>query len=190
MDKKDIYEHLAKIYLDASTKREKRIKKPGLFGNLVLPVGITFILVAAIFVAFKLNQNKTPNLKSEFALILQPDTVKINFHFDPAKKEAYSIDLNQLGLARYKVLAFSARKTARQDNINLRIEFTSAFKEKSEAYIKGALTHKWQDYKIDLAEFKNIADWSQATKLSFVIEEWNVQEKKGVVYIDNVRFLR
>jgi hypothetical protein len=26
--------------------------------------------------------------------------------------------------------------------------------------------------------------------LAFVVEEWNTKDKKGVVYIDNVRFLK
>jgi hypothetical protein len=28
------------------------------------------------------------------------------------------------------------------------------------------------------------------SNLTFAIEEWNVKEKRGVVYIDNVRLLR
>ena len=86
-------------------------------------------------------------------------------------------------------MAFSAKKVNYEDSISLRVEFVSAFKEKSEIYFKN-ISHKWQEYKIDLAQFKNISDWSDMSDLAFIIEEWNAREKKGVVYVDNVRFIK
>lgn len=187
MDKKDIYEHLAKIYLDASFKRKKKTKKhPKFFKNLFF-LGVVFILIPVIFLFVRLSTNKS--LKSEIALVLCPDVVKINFNFDPAKKETYSLDLTKLNLSRFKRLEFSVKKTHYQDNIALRVEFTSIVKEKSEVYFKN-IPSRWQDYRIDLAEFKNISNWSSISSLSFIVEEWNVKEKRGLVYLDNVRLLR
>ena len=187
MDKKDIYEHLAKIYLDASTKRRKKNKeyskiiKSLFFVSIIVIFGISFLLLNRI------NRNKY--LNSEIALVLCPYAVKINFHFDPAKKEIYSIDLNKLNLAKFKVLGFSVKKANYQDNISLRVEFTNVFKEKSEVYLKN-IAHKWQDYKISLSEFKDISEWSDMLNVSFIVEEWNVKDKRGIVYIDNIRLLR
>lgn len=188
MAKKDIYEHLANIYLDASSKKKKKNKKylktfrPLFFINLAIVFFIAVFLVS-------LTKEKNRFLSSEVALILSPEAVKINFHFDPARKETYSLDLNKLDLRRFKRLGFSAKAANYNDNIRLRIEFTNIFKEKSELYIK-EVPHKWQDYKINFSEFKNISHWSEMLSLSFIIEEWNTKEKRGVVYIDNVRFLR
>jgi TRAP-type mannitol/chloroaromatic compound transport system substrate-binding protein len=189
MDKKEIYEHLAKIYLDASLKnKKKRTQRYSLFKNIYIYLfGSVFILSLSLLVFFNMSRNKS--LNSEIALILQPEAVKINFHFDPARKETYSIDLNKLVISGFKALAFSAKKANYNDNTSLRVEFTSAFKEKSEVYVKN-ISNKWQDYKIALSEFKNISDWSDISKLSFIVEEWNVREKKGVVYVDNIRFIR
>lgn len=186
MDKKEIYEHLAKIYLDASAKKTKKTKIPRRFKNFFFII-IAFIFIFSVFLFTRSYDKKPPN--SEIAIVLQPDTVKINFHFDPARKEIYSVDLNKLDLSRFKTLGFSAKKVNYQDNISLRVEFNSAYKEKSEVYLKN-ISHRWQDYKIPFSEFKNISDWSEILNLSFIVEEWNVQEKRGVVYIDNVRFLR
>ena len=191
MDKKEIYEHLAKIYLDASLKHKK--KRTGIFFSLLKNRYFSFfIAIIALsglsFFTFSYSKRSKP-LNSEIALVLQPDVVKVNFHFDPVKKEIYSIYLNKLILTRFKALGFSVKKANYQDNISLRVEFTSAFKEKSEVYLKD-ISHRWQDYKISLSEFKNISDWSEMLRLSFIVEEWNVREKIGVVYIDNIRFLR
>jgi hypothetical protein len=186
MDKKDIYEHLAKIYLDASGKKKKIKSYPKTFQNLFF-IGILLIVILSLTLFENWQKNKSFN--SEIALVLLADAAKINFHFNPAKKESYSFDLKKLDLSRFKALAFSVKKANYQDNISLRVEFISNFKEKSEAYFKN-ISHKWHDYKINLSEFKDISDWSRISGLSFIVEEWNVKEKKGVVYLDNVRLLR
>lgn len=187
MDKKDIYEHLAKIYLDASSKKKKRIKTyPKIIKNILL---VSAVFIFGLSFTAVSNFRKNESFKSELALVLLADAAKINFHFDPAKKEIYSLDLKKLNLMRYKALGFSAKKASHQNKISLRVEFTSSFKEKSEIYFRD-IPAKWQDYKINLSDFKNISDWSEMSKLLFMVEEWNVQDKKGVVYIDNVRLLK
>ncbi len=185
MKKKDIYEHLAKIYLDASSKKTKRVSiRPQIIQRIFF-IGI--ILLGFTFLFTYSNRNRA--LDSDTALVLCYDPIKINFNFDPAKKEIYSINLNKMNLSKFKTLAFSLKKTDYRDGLSLRVEFTNTFQEKSELYIKH-IPRKWQDYKINLSEFKNISMWSQMLNLSFIVEEWNVKEKRGEVFLDNVRFLR
>jgi len=197
MDKKDIYEHLAKIYLDASLKRKNKVKKFPAFKYLFV-VSLLVIVTLSISLIFSLNkdkfqasnaqQNKT--IKSELALVLQPDVVKINFNFDPAKEEAYSVNLNKLNLTRFKTLGFSVRKADYEDNIILKIIFTNTLNEKSEVSIANIPAYKWMESKINLCDFKNITDWAGMSTLSFTIDIWNTKEKKGIAYIDNIRFLK
>ncbi|MCM8797545.1 MAG: hypothetical protein NC923_06710 [Candidatus Omnitrophica bacterium] len=185
MDKKDIYEHLAKIYLDASSKRKKKAQIHRNFRNPV------FISVAiAIFLTFVLSANlKRRNFNPETALVLFSDVAKINFHFDPVKKENLSLDLNGLNLTGYKILAFSAKTANPKNKIRMRIELTNSYQEKSEVYLDYLPGH-WKEYRIKLASLRNITDWSNLRILAFITEEWNVQDKKGIVYIDNVRFIK
>ena len=186
MKKKDIYEHLANIYLDASVKKKRKVyKSPQIIQGILL----TGILIIGFTLVFFTYANRKRNLDSNTALVLCFDPVKINFNFDPAKKEIYSINLNKMDLSKFKTLAFSLKKGDYRDSSSLRVEFTNTFQEKSEIYIK-QIPHKWQDYKINLSEFKNISVWSKMLNLSFIVEEWNVREKKGKVFLDNVRFLR
>jgi len=187
MDKKDIYEHLAKIYLDASVKGKKAKKNRSKFPKPFLWSTVAVLSLVAVFSVFFLG--KKPLKNTEVALVVNPDLVKINFNFDPAKKETYAIALNTLNMSGFRDLTFEARRSNYNDKVALRVEFTNAFKEKSEMYLQG-LPHKWNRYRIPLAAFKKISDWSEMAELAFIIEEWNTKEKNGLVYIDNVRFLR
>ena len=187
MDKKDIYEHLAKIYLDASSnKKNKHRIHHGLIRRTLF-IGSPVILAAAIF--FLISPHKSRLENSELALIIQPETVKINFNFDPAKKEIYTLDLNKLNLARFRAIFFSVRKADLQNKINLKIELTSRFKEKSADYVKN-IPYRWQAYKINLSEFKGISRLSDISSIAFIVEEWNTEDKNGVVFIDNIGLLK
>jgi len=187
MDKKDIYEHLAKIYLDASGNKQKKAKSYR--RHFKKPFLISAFLISGLLLAiiFAFLQNKSYH--SEIVLCLSTDAVKVNFNFNPAKKEIYALNLNKLNLNNYKALGFSVKKTNFSDTVSLRVEFSNSFREKSEVYFKD-IPHKWQDYKIKFSEFKSINDWSEMQNLSFAVEEWNTKEKKGVLYIDNVRLIK
>jgi len=188
MDKKEIYEHLAKIYLDASLTK-KKIKKYSRFSKRNFAfLGLIFVFAFGAFFALT-HFAPHKSLNSEIALVLSPDVVRINFNFDPARKETYSVNLNRLNLMKYKALGFSVKKSDYMDNLSLRIEFTNAFREKSEVYLK-KIPNSWQEQRINFSNFKNISDWSEMTDISFIVEEWNAQDKRGFVYLENVRFIK
>ncbi|MCX5701500.1 MAG: hypothetical protein NTW64_00760, partial [Candidatus Omnitrophica bacterium] len=149
----------------------------------------SILIFSVIISLFFINRHKNISLNSEISLVLLSEAAKINFHFDPARKETYAIDLNSLNLTGYKALSFSVKKTDYNDNLHLRVEFINSLKEKSELYVKD-IPHKWRDYKINLMEFQKITDWSKMSKLAFIVEEWNVGEKKGVVYIDEIKLIK
>jgi len=185
MDKRDIYEHLAKIYLDASSKKKIKSNNYQGFKGLFF-ASIAIVLTLSLSLVAVLNKDKA--VKGENALFVSLDAVKINFNFDPAKKETYSIDLRNLNLSKYKAVAFSLKKATYEGKITLRVELANHFKERSEVYIRD-IPHKWQEYKINFSDFSKINDWSEVSKLSFIVEQWNAKENSGVLYIDNIRFL-
>lgn len=187
MDKKEIYEHLANIYLDASSKSSKKKHRLSSYPKPVQGIfllGLVMVLGSGSLIAYSHLTNRSP--AGEIALFLHQDTVKINFNFDPAKKETFFLNLKQLNLSKYKTLAFMVRKTNPKDVISMRVEFTNRFNERSEIYIKD-ISHKWTDHKINLSRFDRMEYWSQMKELAFSIEEWNAKEKSGIVYLDNIR---
>ncbi|MDO8489177.1 MAG: hypothetical protein Q7S42_03595 [Candidatus Omnitrophota bacterium] len=190
MNKKEIYEHLANIYLDASSKSSKKKHKLKQYPKIILGLiilGSVFVLGSgsAITYPYVINHNKN----SQIALFLYHDVAKINFNFDPAKKETFSLNLKQLNLSRYKALAFTVRKTNPKDIISLRVEFTNRFNERSEIYVKD-ISAKWSEQRLDFSRFVKIDDWTQMKVLDFSVEEWNAREKSGIVYLDNIRVIK
>jgi len=188
MNKAEVYEHLANIYLDSSRKRKKIVKSKASRQFKILFVIIIFIVLVFLTALF-INSPKKTSLNAEIAYVIQPDVVKINYNFNVIKKEVYSMDLNSLELSPFKTLAFSVRKTNPEDTVFLRVELTNAFKEISEVYLKD-IKYRWKSFRIALADFKNISEWSDMSKLSFIVEEWNTKNKHGVVYIDDVKFIK
>jgi len=186
MDKKDIYEHLAKIYLDASSNKKKKRIDPRVLKSLTLAaLAVIFFSVTGLVV----NLNKKLPQNSQIALYLHPEIAKINFNFQPAKKEVYAIALNSLNLSHYKSLAFSVKKNNPRDTVSLRVEFTNIFKERSYIYVKD-IPSRWGEYIMRFDSFDGITDWSEMKELSFAVEEWNAREDKDVVYLENIRVLR
>ena len=190
MDKKEIYEHLANIYLDASSKSSKKKRKsksyPKPIRNLIL-VGLLLVLGLGSGIAYSSFNSR--NQDAQISLYLFDDIAKLNFNFDPAKKETFSLNLKQLNLSKYKTLAFMARKANPKDVIALRIEFLNRFNEKAEVYVKD-ISSKWTSHEIDLSRFAKINYWDQMKLLAFSVEEWNAKEKSGIIYIDNIKVVR
>jgi hypothetical protein len=58
--------------------------------------------------------------------------------------------------------------------------------EKATYYIKNVQS-SWQKVSIELDKL-NLTDWTTVTDVSFVLEAWNVDFKKGSVLIDDVSF--
>ena len=185
---KDVYEYLANVYLGTSPHKKKKqaFLKPA-YKNLV-KLGITIVGCLIIVLTMSVFGDR-PVSKGQHAVILEDSITKINYNFDQSDKELAIFELKDINLLGFKTLDFRARKSNYKDNLHLSVEFISDFAEKSQIYIEQIPT-KWQDFKIDLTEFKDISDWSRISQLLFVLEKWNAQEKKGTIYIDNICFLK
>lgn len=188
MDKKDIYEHLAKIYLDSTHVKRKRSRSRSKdYRTPALIAASSLLVILILATTFWPRAQKLTS--SETQLILNPDIAKINYQFDPVKKEMHNFDLKKLNLSKYKTLAFSLKKSNFNDIVALRVEFTNIYKERSELYLNDISNH-WQEFKLNLSDFKAISDWSEMETLSFIVEEWNSKEGKGILFVDNVRVMK
>jgi len=184
MEKSQIYEHLARIYLDASLKYKKK-KKNNLW---ILSLGLVTIAVLVFsFSPYLLTKIKLPAKNTSFVLTYEP--VKINFNFGSIKKEILTFDLNNMNLKNFKFLSFRVRKSNFLDNIHLRIEFLNNFGEIGSFYLSN-ISNRWNEFKISLSDFKNISDWSNVKKLNFILEEWNTNNKVGKIYFDDIKILK
>ncbi len=196
MDKKDIYDHLAKVYLGSATPAKSKsveaqvepIRSKTEEHGIYFFVGVAALII--IFALFSLSTIfKHKPIDSQSYLVLASDPIKISFNFDPAKKQIYSLNLDKLNLSTYKSLSFSIKKNNAKNPISMRVEVESKFKEKSEVYIKD-IPAQWKDFDVKLNEFKKISNWDNVSNISFVVEEWNSKDNQGTLYIDNLKLLK
>ncbi|MFH1508525.1 MAG: hypothetical protein ABIG46_08915 [Candidatus Omnitrophota bacterium] len=189
MNKQDIYEHLANVYLDNSLKKKNEVVSPPKTKYKYLYPSFILIILLALSLYFTIAQVRSNPINTESTYVLLSDSVKVGFKFDPGKKQIYAINLNGLNLSKYKYLGVSLRKSDLKDNVSVRTEFVNSFKEKSELYLKN-IPFRWKAYRILMDDFKGITDWTDMLNLAFILEEWNVENKSGALYIDNVVLLK
>ncbi|MBN2453136.1 MAG: CIA30 family protein [Candidatus Omnitrophica bacterium] len=70
-----------------------------------------------------------------------------------------------------------------------KVELKNASKQVGRYYVTN-ITDAWQDIVIPLKDFKGITDFSNLSELVIVFEDRIASNKKGVIYIDDIRFTK
>ena len=189
MKRDEIYDHLAQVYLGKRSKTD--IKKKRQFNAwLVINICITAIIFTSAFYGLTafLTQHNSP-LQSRIIFSLHSGPVRIEYDltdsFSPTK--AFTINVASVDASRYGKIQFSIR--GKEDGVPgvVRIVVKNQLNEEASYYVQG-VGFNWQEFSISLDEFKQITDWSNLTDISFVLESWNVDDRKGLVLIDNLCF--
>lgn len=68
-----------------------------------------------------------------------------------------------------------------------KVELKNASKQVGRYYVTN-ITDSWQDIVIPLKDFKGITDLSNLSELVIVFEDRIASNKKGVIYLDDIRF--
>ena len=122
-----------------------------------------------------------------------PLKIAYDWTTDVSEVRSISLDLRQADLSKYYFLGLSSRVEPVQagpiKNIALRIEIENSRKEKSEYYLKG-VSGNWQEFRLPLAYFDKLSDWSEVTRIYFSLEPWNTRVEKGTLYVDGISFYR
>jgi len=193
MQPSEAYKHLGDVYFNSArnndSKNKKRFPKPKKRNFIYLIIFCIIIASGSALITNRFLQEKAPSAKKDIALIIEPNLSRLDYDFSLGKKGRLSFDIDNLGLRQYKFLAFLARTGSPKQELYLRVELTNRLFETSEFYIKG-ISSRWKEFRVNLADFEKITDFSKMFRLEFTIEEWNAKEKQGRVYIDNVRFLK
>ncbi|HNV24355.1 MAG TPA: hypothetical protein PKH98_05640, partial [Candidatus Omnitrophota bacterium] len=149
---------------------------------------IIFTSVFYGFTAFFTRHGMTFKKNIIFSLYNGPLTMEYNFKdaFTPSKSFALAIPSTiQPGV--YENFAFSIR--AKEDGAPgiIKVVFRNAKNEVSSYYVQN-VGKSWQEVNIPLEKFYQITDWSTIIDVSFVLESWNVENKRGAVLIDEICF--
>lgn len=189
MTRDDIYDHLAQVYLGKRSKAD--IKKEQQFSAwLLINILITVIIFTSAFyglTAFLTHRDS--HLQSRVIFSLHNGAIRMEYNFSepfpPVK--TFALEVPPVDAAKYDKIQFSIRGKEEGVPGIVKVVVKNRRNEEASYYIQG-VGLDWQEFNIPLEEFKQITDWSSLTDISFVLESWNVDHKKGLILIDNVCF--
>ncbi|MBF0123309.1 MAG: hypothetical protein HQL21_07915 [Candidatus Omnitrophica bacterium] len=190
MTRDEIYDHLAKVYLDKRETVEKVVaKKAPPVSWLVINIVITGFILASVFwglTAFLTQRDDL--LKSRIIYTLNNSPIRLSYDVGsglPQVKQLV-IALSPVDAQKYHRINLSVRGADNGNPGILKIILTNAREEKAAYYLQG-IKQRWQDYSISFDQM-NLTDWKTLRDISFVIEGWNATKPSGTVFIDNISF--
>ena len=118
--------------------------------------------------------------------------MKLEYSVD-SKNPAYNgfwMALPNIDVSGYDNLAFWVKGDAKTGYTTVfKIELKNAGKQVGRYYATN-VTDQWQEAVIPLSEFKGLTDTSNLTEFVVVFEDRIASNKKGVIYVDDVRFAK
>jgi len=118
--------------------------------------------------------------------------MKLEYSVD-SKNPAYNgfwLFLQNLDASKYDNLALKVKGDAKIGYTTVfKIELKNAAKQVGRYYITN-ISDQWQEMVVPLKDFKGITDFSNLTEFVVVFEDRIASNKKGVVYIDDLKFIK
>ena len=189
MTRDEIYDHLAKVYLG---KRESVIpvktKKPVNRSLLVINIAITAVITISTVYGFTAFLTRRGELKSQVFYALNNNPIRIAYDLNepfPATK-TFSITIPNNDVSKYKILNVSLRGMDGAYPGIVKVVVKNQRNEQAIYYIQNVQAG-WQKSCIPFEKL-NLTDWTTITDVSFVLEAWNVDFRRGAVLIDGVSF--
>jgi hypothetical protein len=190
MSRDEIYDHLAKVYLG---KRESVSSKKSKYKRanrslLVINIVITAVITISTVYGFTAFLTRRADLKSRVFYALNNNPIRIDYDLNepyPAAK-TFSISIPSKDVSKYKVLNVSLRGYDGAFPGIVKVVVTNQKNEQAIYYIQHVQS-AWQKASIPFEKL-NLTDWTTITDVSFVLEAWNVDFRRGTVLIDGVSF--
>ena len=189
MTRDEIYDHLAKVYLGKRTNAVEEKKKKTLNQSwLVINSVITAMILISTVYGFTAFLTQRVALKNEVFYFLNNNLIRIGYDLNepfPSTK-TFSITIPRKDASKYSHLNLSIRGMNDAYPGIVKMVVGNQRNEKATYYIQNVQGF-WQKVNIPLEKL-NLTDWSTVTDVSFMLEAWNVDFKKGTVLIDDISF--
>lgn len=108
-----------------------------------------------------------------------------------SKNPAYGglwMRLQNLDASKFDSLAFRVRGDPKMGFTTVfKVELKDSMDQSSHFYVRG-VTDQWQDVMIPLKDFEGITNFRSLKEFVIVFEDTSATSKKGVIYIDDLRF--
>jgi len=189
MDKEEIYEHLAQVYLGKKSQDKPQSKKHFRFPQQARII-LMFLAGCVVFYSLTAFLSRRHDFKASiiFALNNSPIRVKYDLNDPFPQVKDFSITIPPTAdIAKYKSLNFSMRGLEEGYPDIVKIVLKNKKDEFAFKYIDG-VNLKWKHHSIALQDFSGITDWSTLSEVAFVLEAWNVKKKKGIILIEDICF--
>lgn len=95
-----------------------------------------------------------------------------------------------LDLSTYKTLVLLIKGTSTPLGFTTRLKLEIKNKEEASSVILDGITQQWKRFEIPLSSFKDISDWTRMTELVIVLEPEVITDKEGILYFDEVQFVK
>jgi len=110
-----------------------------------------------------------------------------------SKNPAYNgfwLFLQNLDASKYDNIAFRVKGDTKIGYTTVfKVEIKNVAKQVGRYYVTN-VSDQWQDVVIPLKDFKGITDYSNLTEFVIVFEDRIASNKKGVIYVDDLRFTK
>ncbi len=189
MTRDEIYDHLAQVYLGKRKKSDEK-KKRQFNAWILINVIITGIIFSSVFYGLTAFFTQKPlPLENNVIYSLNRGLISIDYNFEDAfsQEKKFFMKLENINVSKYNNLQFSVRGKEEGAPGVIKVMFENHKNETASYYVQG-VGLDWKEHIIPLEEFRQITDWTSVKSVSFVLEVWNVEDKKGIVLIEDVSF--
>ena len=188
MNRDEIYDHLAQVYLGKREHVEIQKPKPRPSAWLVINVVITaFILTSVVYGLTAFLTQRKEAFKSRVVYALNNSPIRLTYVVggDYPQVKSLTIAVPEVDVGKYRRLNLSLRSMSGNPGV-LKVVLKNSRDEQASYYLQG-LRPRWQDYSIAFDEM-NLTDLKSLKDISFVVEAWNAKDPSGAVLIDNISF--
>lgn len=186
--KKEISDHIASAFF------EKRVnqKTENSFSFFVFLSACVLVILIATgnYIISKKTMVKADPIQH---LVLDkhdgPYILAFDFTRSSSKLVSLNIDMPDIDFGVFKQVRFRVKITNVVSGTlgSLKVGFVNKRRETSNRYISD-IHSDWKQVSIPFSEFGKIYDWSRLDQMLFILEEWNLNLKKGELVIDQVEF--
>ncbi len=188
MNRDEIYDHLAQVYLGKRERvgpvRAKPMARVWLIINVVITV---FILTSVVYGLTAFLTQRRDAFKDRVIYALNNAPIRLTYSVGDGYPQVknLTIAVPETDASKYRKLNLSLRAINGNPG-TLKVVLRNARQEEASYYLQG-VRNRWQDYSISFDEM-DVTDFRSVKDLSFVIEAWNARDPSGSVLIDNISF--
>lgn len=189
MTRDEIYDHLAQVYIGKKSKIGQE-QKNKFNAWLLINIVITVVIFASTFygfTAFLAHRNDVLQKKIIYALNNGPIRIGYDLNYPNPSVKTFALSTPQINAAKYRTIRFSIRGLDEGYPNIIRVELRNKKNEVSSVLVQGVRLG-WRSFVIPFDDFKEITDWSSVEDVSFILEAWNTEKKKGIILIDDICF--